>query len=462
MRILFDQGVYDLRNKGNVALLQVAVARFSKMWPAASLEVLTSAPHLLRLYCPCACPVSPDNRYDWTQRQNLATRIILRLPRFLLQALLEVREYLRARWPSFSPWLSWNRLTSSYLRSRRKNKGPTARDGGQQSAPVPSRAAFDAIKQATMFVATGAQYMSDACRDDALRVLDRLEEAHRLKIPTVMVGQGVGPIEDLALRMRAQAVLPLVDLIFIRDKTVGLPLLESLKVDRSRIVFTGDDAIELAYEARATLRGAAIGVSLRLSHYTEVTPDHLEVLRPALLQAAARHGAELIAVPISHSAHELDDRVLKRLLGGAGKVVRYSRRLDAPVRLIRRVAQCRIVVTGCFHTAVFALSQGIPAVGLARSGMYVDKFLSLIDQFGSACQLITLDGEQVCTKLTEAIDSAWNSADQQCGPLLDAARHHIKLGLSAYQRLYELVNSGDVEVKSLDVRKDPWLAKSHV
>ena len=47
MRILLDQGVYDLRNKGNVALTQVAVSRIQKMWSQASLQVMTSAPQIL-------------------------------------------------------------------------------------------------------------------------------------------------------------------------------------------------------------------------------------------------------------------------------------------------------------------------------------------------------------------------------------------------------------------------------
>jgi len=46
MRILFDQVVFEQRNKGNVALLQAAVTRLNKFWPDASLEVLSDAPHL--------------------------------------------------------------------------------------------------------------------------------------------------------------------------------------------------------------------------------------------------------------------------------------------------------------------------------------------------------------------------------------------------------------------------------
>ena len=66
MRILFDQAVYDMRNKGNIALLQAAVTRVHKMWPDASLDVITLAPHLLRLYCPDTNPVNPDGRDKWS------------------------------------------------------------------------------------------------------------------------------------------------------------------------------------------------------------------------------------------------------------------------------------------------------------------------------------------------------------------------------------------------------------
>ena len=60
---------------------------------------------------------------------------------------------------------------------------------------------------------------------------------------------------------------------------------------------------------------------------------------------------------------------------------------DAPVGTsiegtITTIARCRLVVTGSYHAALFALSMGVPAIGIATSRYYEDKFLGLADQFG--------------------------------------------------------------------------------
>lgn len=446
MRILFDQGVKGMRNKGNVALLQVAVARLNQMWPAASLEVLTDAPHLLRLYCPTARPVSPDDQYDWTENGALRDLIIRRMPRPILRLLFELREEIWRRWPVLGKGLT--RMTLKPLPQGEVKHHNQEADLGREKDREnleDMNTALETVEGADLFVATGAQYMSDACRDDALRVLDRLEAATQLGIPTAMLGQGLGPFEDQELRARIKAVFPLVNLIFIRDSRVAPPLLNSLGVDLARVIFTGDDAIELAYEARTTMQGSAIGVSLRIAPYTQVGLNHIEMVRPVLHQAAGKYRTKLIAIPISHSAHELDDRVIEQVLTGQNDAV-YSRwKFDTPLELINKVGRCRLVVTGAFHPAVFALAQGIPAVGLAKSGMYIDKFMSLADQFGPGCQVVHLDDEHFQQKVTLAIDTAWESAEEIKPQLLEAAARHVELGRAAYQQIFELVESKDGE-----------------
>lgn len=430
MRILFDQGVYDLRNKGNVALTQVAIRRISKMWPQASLEVMTSAPQILRLYCPNALAISPDG-------QPYSGRLFQRIPLPILCLMLELREEVWHRWPTLG------RDFKALLRLKGKHSKLTMEvvTSQQPSEERDSRSAFNQVNGRDLLVATGAQYMSDACRDDALRVLDRFEAANRLGIPTAMVGQGFGPFDDPKLRARVRDVLPLVDFIFIRDRLSAMPLLKSLGVDPNRVIFTGDDAIELAYEARTEKRGTAIGVSLRLAHYTQIGIKHIESLRLVLQRAATKYNATLIAIPISHSIHEQDDQVIHQVLKGQSKAAYTPWRFDAPKEIIKQISRCRIVVTGAFHPAVFALAQGIPAVGLAKSSMYVEKFQSLTDQFGSACQIIALDDPSLQDKLTRAIDTAWDSAEHCQAELLDVAVRQIALGQAAYRRLYDLVES---------------------
>jgi colanic acid/amylovoran biosynthesis protein len=234
-------------------------------------------------------------------------------------------------------------------------------------------------------------------------------------------------------------VYPLVDLILVRDGRTAPPLLSALGVDDGRVVFTGDDAIELVYTARTSHPGQAIGVSLRRSHYTLVGTEDMDVIRAVLQQAAAKRNTKLKPVPISYSSHEMDENVIQGLLAGGRTVFARRRRFQTPVQIVKSVGGCRLVVTGAFHAAVFALAQGIPAVGLARTSMYLDKFQSLADQFGTACQPVHLGGEDLATRLERAIDFAWNAADDLRPGLLEAAQRHIALGRAGYRRLHELV-----------------------
>jgi polysaccharide pyruvyl transferase WcaK-like protein len=445
MRILLDSGVYDLRNKGNVALLQVAASRLTRFWPDAHLEILTSAPHLLRLYCPDAFPVSPDHLYDWTLSIGRIDRLIRRLPVTMLRMILELREVMR---DSLATRGNIPRMKVSTGRFEARDNLMVSGDASHPFEPQArsgQNAGEDAdrrmLQGVDLYVATGAQYMSDSCSENAMRVLDRLEAAAGLGITTAMVGQGFGPFDGTQLRSRACAVLPLVDLIFIRDLEAGLPLLRSMGVDPSRVMFTGDDGIELAYEARAPIRGTGIGIGLRIAEYTGVTDAQAEMLRQIVREAAKGHRAKLIALPVSSSSHEQDRRVLRLLTGRRWLMPCELWRLDPPIRLVEAIQCCRLVVTGAFHPAVFALAQGIPAVCLASSRMYHGKFMGLARQFGPGCQVVSLDSESAAQELAKAIETAWHAAHEVRTVLLSRAVRHIRMGRSAYRQLYALVES---------------------
>jgi len=191
-----------------------------------------------------------------------------------LRLLFEVREEVW-RWPGFMPGRNLH-LIQTDPKTNSNGSNSFAGDftsGGDQFGEQAT--ITDIVRGADLVVATGAQYMSDACRDDALRVLDRFEAAIRLGIPTAMVGQGIGPLDDPDLRARARDVFPGVDLILVRENLVAPKLLASLHVDPSRVIMTGDDAIEMAYEARTEKWGSAIGVGMRIAHYTEVGQNNI-------------------------------------------------------------------------------------------------------------------------------------------------------------------------------------------
>src|SRR5215216_8168890 len=110
MRILFDQSSHDMRNKGNNALLETAMRRLSHFWPEASLEVITSAPNLLKLYYPDTIPISP---YNLRRVQNHFGQYKHLLPRSIWWLLFELREELWHRRFKSSTGQSNERTTSA-------------------------------------------------------------------------------------------------------------------------------------------------------------------------------------------------------------------------------------------------------------------------------------------------------------------------------------------------------------
>ncbi len=432
MRILYDPGILDMRNKGNIALLQAAMARFRELWPGATHEVITIAPHLLRLYCPDAIPVSPNGSVIQPGSRDLKYGFTTSIPRWTLRSLFELREEIWSQ-QNLGKWRVMSRPEKSF------------------SAPEPAgiqavtdekkeRAELKQVIQAySLYVSTGAQYMSDACKQDALDVLDRIECASISGLPTVMVGQGFGPIQDPELKSRAKAVLPKVDSIFVREAIVSPALLRSFGVDASKVIFTGDDALEMTYKNRSHHRGSAIGVSLRVAHYTEFNHRYIETLRTTLQQSATQYKAPLVALPIAQSAYEPDEWYIEQVIAGYRPKSFYRRRFSQPVEIIKRAGRCRLVVTGTFHAAVFALAQGIPVVCLAKSKMYAEKFHGLADQFGSGCQVLNMDDEDLPIKLRDAINQAWVMSDKYQQELMKATERQISLGRAAYRKFFDLV-----------------------
>jgi len=316
--------------------------------------------------------------------------------------------------------------------------------GGRSASDA---AAFlDAIERADLVVVNGAGVITDPFRENALGILTTLDLATRRGIPTALVGQGLGPIDDPVLWARAAEVLPRVTLIGVRESQTSVPLLSSLGVHPDTVVVTGDDAVELAFSARGArncaVAGAVpkIGVNVRVASYADVAADMLAELRDALTAAASDHGARMTPIPIAHHGGRMDVDTLRELLAGLGDADGGAS-LETPQLVIARVGECRVVVSGSYHGAVFALAQGIPVVALVKSPYYVNKMTGLRDQFGTGCEIVHLDERDVSWRIRAAIGRAWADAERVRIPLLQAAAEQIQRGRGAYARLRDVVSA---------------------
>lgn len=439
MRILLDQAEHTLRNKGNNALLEAAMGRLRIFWPDASFDLVTIAPNLAKMYYPDVQPVSPFDLHQYQSRFDPIQKLV---PSSVKWSIFELREEM------------WHRRSSSAQAEAANLEKKLVSDGDNLPSQVEvsdvldenevaddfreRQALREAISVYDLYVATGGGYMCD--HDASLPGLfDRLEAAIAGGVPTVMVGQGVGPMVDRELLERAREILPHLDLICYRNQRLGRPLLDSLGVPPERMVMTGDDAIELAYNARPASLGTGIGVSLRLSAYTQIGRQHIDNIRTIVHRAATERKAQLVAVPISSAHHESDVTHIKQLLAGYDDVAGSWRKLDTPLEAIKKAGRCRLMITGTYHGAIFSLAQGIPVIGLAKSVEYFNKLAELTDEFGPGCQVLRLDEQQIIDYLTTAIDKAWSSAEEFRPELLGAAARQIECQHSAYQRIYDLV-----------------------
>ena len=117
----------------------------------------------------------------------------------------------------------------------------------------------ESLQAAQLFVVTGGGGVTDVFKGWALDLLDRVWLASSRGIPTAMVSQGFGPIEDPQLSATARQVLPHVSLIGIREERTGRGLLRNLDVPLDRVLTTGDDAVETAFKFRRS-GGVARGI----------------------------------------------------------------------------------------------------------------------------------------------------------------------------------------------------------
>ena len=202
---------------------------------------------------------------------------------------------------------------------------------------------------------------------------------------------------------------------------------------------TGDDAIELAYRARKAHLGTGIGLSLRVAHYTGLKQEHIGAIRPIVIEKAKGYSAELIAAPID--VNDTDKHFTEQVMEGYSLSSSSWRRFETPEDIIEQISKCRIMISGTFHGAVFALSQGIPVIGLAITDEYHKKLSGLTSEFGTdGCRVIHLGVNDKEQRLAEAIDLAWKSADLLRPQLLRNAERQIESSAAAYKKIFDLLN----------------------
>ncbi len=422
MKIIIDCGCYELSNMGDAAMLQVAVSRLRKLWPEASIEILTSDPDYLRLLCPGAIALCSDGRSNWFNNHNILGRLHKLFPKNIESNITNLGRWSRNNYPFL-----YTKLVN--LKTKIRGKSISKMDNFVQS-----------FFNSDMFVISGGGTLNDHFKSVAMTMLDTLDIASKLGIVTALFSQGIGPIISPDLYKRAKEVLPKVDFITVRANLASTAILKSIGVEQKKIIITGDDAIELAYQYRSEKQGRFIGANVRVASYSQVDEEHKSQVARELYTSAKKYQTSILPIPVSFYSNEADMSIINQIVPSDYLAGEYISESDfSPQKIIEKVSLCRVVITGSYHSAVFALSQGIPVIGLAQSQYYKNKFLGLANQFGYGCEVIFYDDKDFSSKISYWLDYFWNSADKLRPLLIDAAQKQIHSAQKAYHDFYDSV-----------------------
>jgi colanic acid/amylovoran biosynthesis protein len=381
-RIFVIPGTFSGANLGDLAMFQVAIERLQHLWLDASFAVLAQSSDLVE-GLGNAHIVSTRSWSRWIARQ-------------------------RGSWMSLLP----HRLAAS-------------------------RSFSKTLLSSDLVLMAGSGILTDAFHATGRRILTILDAANRRGIPTVIAGQGIGPVENPEFLAQASSVLSHVNSIFVRESQFTPAFLARLNVRPERIVVTGDDAIELAARETPSSPGTDIGVNLRVADYASIELDVVATVHTILQRQARQFKCGLIGIPISRNSHDADLRTAKSLAPEDHDLERMPWTTRA---VIRRVSKCRMVVAGSYHAGVFALSQGIPVVAIVKSNYYEKKFQGLAAQFGVGCTVLNSSETNFAARLEIACLAAWKSAESLNPILRTAAARQIEAGRKAYASIPGLLS----------------------
>lgn len=429
-RILLDNSGYVLANLGDTAMLQVAIKRLREHLPDAEILVFTNSEEKLQKYCPGTIAISPTTREKWLSAK-LAPIPVRIVPKPLRNRIRKSERTFKLRAPVIANIMM--RITSRLVYGKES-------DG---------QAFFERIRAVDIVLASGGGYITDSFPSHAKNVLSTLLIAQRMGIPTAMFGQGIGPLKNQEVIALAKKTFPNLKALGVREGLESVSIAKEFGVPDERIWVTGDDAIEIAINSiDHTIERNCIGVNIRLASYAGNLDLELTRIGKAIEQIASCEKTPIIPIPIHIGDSNRDLSSTQKMCSIDKSEIIIAESISTPEALIHQISRCRVVVTGSYHAAVFALAQGIPVVAIVGSDYYRAKFQGLANQFEIGCKIVSIDSVNLIESLQNSIVKTLAFPEKETTKLIEKAKEQVELSRTAWKRF--LCHEFDHELKRID------------
>lgn len=307
-------------------------------------------------------------------------------------------------------------------------------------------AIWQALTGASLLLSGGGGLMQDVTGGLSVPYYAGLMKlAQWRRVPTMVFGQGLGPLNMLASRMLVRAAFGRAQAVTVRDRA-SYDLARALGVRSDRLVLAADPVLCLqpAPAERIDAIAQAIGLSPDLPKIAvAVRPWYtwferqFKVFNTALTQLSMESGAQLVLLPFQmpgdeRITEELYDCLRYRPEGHAAPVAMLQAPLTAP-EMEGLIGRMDMVVGMRLHALIMAASSGVPSVGL----VYDPKVAHLCNQWGfpSVPSIEALDDANSFERL---LTDAWQgrmATRERLAAEGDAWRARARLNFEAIDRL---------------------------
>ncbi len=284
--------------------------------------------------------------------------------------------------------------------------------------PIPPSAApfLNELRTAHLLLIAGGGQFASLWSVSVLVYSTAVLCARLLRVPVVATGLGAGPFGSLRDRLLTRVALNQCQLVAARSRS-ALESLRAIGVSDRRLILGTDDALTLK-KARAediltnpaetlrTLPERYIAAHFRLAPSSDTGEIELCKFAAVLDRIVDALDVEVVFVPFAVSDYA-DDRVAHYQVYAKmhnKHRVHLIHSLYHPQAVKAIIGDASLAIGHGLHFCTFALSSGVPAIGLYKNAYYQAKLGGLFETFGVrqyALDSSKLNADQLVERVSE-------------------------------------------------------------